>query len=186
MHRRYLQCGPVLFLLLFLTQTVCLHHLWDVNLTHHHKFSYSLVHLFKFLPSLLQDLSRVSYLCIGGGEIALAFIPLMRFLLYTLVSSSFHVYLWYLFVIFSFISACLMVSASYISKYFKVFFPLSILFFVWFGSSIPSVMCCFPLLISMVHFLCQIPSLGRNCIFSLPVLGFPILFYFWQKVWCRP
>ena len=35
-------------------------------------------------------------------------------------------------------------------------------------------------------FLCQIPSLCPDCISSLPVLGFPILFHFWQTVWCRP
>ena len=31
MHQRYLECWRVLFLLLFLTYTVCLHHLWDVR-----------------------------------------------------------------------------------------------------------------------------------------------------------
>ena len=29
--------------------------------------------------------------------------------------------------------------------------------------------------------LCQIPSLCRHCISSLPVLGFPILFHFWKQ-----
>ena len=35
-------------------------------------------------------------------------------------------------------------------------------------------------------FLCHIPSLCPDRIFSLPVLGFPILFRFWQLVWYRP
>ena len=44
---------------------------------------------------------------------------------------------------------------------------------------------CFSLL-ALHIFLCQIPSLCRHCISSLPVLGFPVLFHFWQTVWCRP
>ena len=56
--------------------------------------------------------------------------------------------------------------------------------FSWFGSSIPFVMCRFPLLIiSKGIFLCRIPSLCPDCIFSLPVWGFPILFYFWKTVY---
>ena len=35
-------------------------------------------------------------------------------------------------------------------------------------------------------FLCKIRSLNRHWISSLPVFGFPILFHFWQTVWCRP
>ena len=34
-------------------------------------------------------------------------------------------------------------------------------------------------------FLCKIPSLCFDCLFPQPVLGFPILFHFWQTVWCR-
>ena len=35
-------------------------------------------------------------------------------------------------------------------------------------------------------FLCNILFLYVDCIFSQSVLGFPILFRFWQKGWCRP
>ena len=56
-----------------------------------HEFSCSLVHLFKFLPRPLQECSRVSY----EGDTSL-----MRFLLLSLVSSSFFVLLGYSFLIF--------------------------------------------------------------------------------------
>ena len=46
------------------------------------------------------------------------FIPFMRFLLYILVSSRFLFLFRHSFLIFSFISTCLMVSASNIAKYF--------------------------------------------------------------------
>ena len=44
-------------------------------------------------------------------------------------------------------------------------------FFFLFCASIPSVICRFPLFImNVAHFLCQIPSLNRHYISSLPVL----------------
>ncbi len=46
------------------------------------------------------------------------------------------------------------------------------------------VICPFSLLAWCI-FLCQIPFLYLDCIFSQFVLGFPIRFRFWQKVWCR-
>ena len=52
-----------------------------------------------------------------------------------------------LFRIFSFISCCLMLSASNIPKYLLVPFSPSVLMTTWFGSSTPSVMCRFSLLI---------------------------------------
>ena len=63
--------------------------------------------------------------------------------------------------ILSFISTCLMVSASMIPKYLYVLFSASVLILSWFGSSIPSVRCRF----STFHyknctfFPCQIPFL---------------------------
>ena len=54
------------------------------------------------------------YLTRGTAQV---FIPLMRFLLLSFVSSSFLVLPRYSFWIFSFISACLMVSASKMAKY---------------------------------------------------------------------
>ena len=35
-------------------------------------------------------------------------------------------------------------------------------------------------------FLCQIPFLCPDRLFSLSVLRVPILFHFWQAAWCRP
>ena len=48
---------------------------------------------------------------------AKVFIPLIRLVQYNLVSSSFLVFLWYSFLIFSFIFTCLMLSSSNIPKY---------------------------------------------------------------------
>ena len=81
------------------------------------------------------------------------FIPLIRFLLNNLASWSFLNHLKYSFLIFSFISTCLIVSASKMPNYLYVFFSPSVLILSWFGSSIPSVGYRFPLFISsMPHF----------------------------------
>ena len=70
------------------------------------------------------------YLTRGTAQL---FIPLIRFLSESFVSSNFRVLLRYPFWILSFICTCLMVTR--------------------FGSSIPSVLCCLPLFItSMAHF----------------------------------
>ena len=81
---------------------------------------------------------------------AQVFIPLVRFLLHSFVSSSFLVLLKYSFLIFSFISTCLMVLASKMSKYLYVSFSPSVLILSWFGSSIPSILMLF--ITSMAHF----------------------------------
>ena len=95
------------------------------------------------------------------------FIPLMRFLLYTLLSSSFPILLKYSFWIFSFISTSSMVSASNIPKYLHVSFSTSILISSSFGNSIAYIMCRFLLLIvSMTHF--SIPN-------SIPISRLNIL-----------
>ena len=65
------------------------------------------------------------------------FILLMRFLQQSLVSRNFLVLLRFSFIIFSFISAYLMMSASNISEQF--YFSSSVLILSLFGSSIPSV-----------------------------------------------
>ena len=59
---------------------------------HRHKFSCSLVHWFKFFPCPLQEWSLVSY-----ELTAQALIPLIRFMLFSLVLSSFLVFLKYSF-----------------------------------------------------------------------------------------
>ena len=60
---------------------------------------------------------------------ARVFIPFIRYLLYSFVSSIVLVLLKYSFLIFSFISTCLMVSAFNISKYLNVSFSSSVLIF---------------------------------------------------------
>ena len=83
-----------------------------------------------------------------GRETAKVFIYLTRFLLNSLVSSSFLVLLRYFLSIFSFISSCLMVSASNISKYF-IFFQTFRIFLIWLFYSFRHL----PLFIlSMTHF----------------------------------
>ena len=79
-------------------------------------------------------------------DTALVFIPFIRFLLFSSVSSSFLVLLQYSFLI-------LMVSASKIPLYLCVSFSPSFLILSWFGSSIPSVRWRLPLFSSsLAHF----------------------------------
>ena len=77
-----------------------------------------------------------------------------------------------LFWFFSLMSTCLMVFTSNIPKYLKFSFSPSDLILSWFGSSysffcyLSSVICLFLfLIISMVHFLCQIPFVYPDWIF---------------------
>ena len=115
------------------------------------------------------------------------FIPLTRFLQKSFVSSNFLVLLRYSFLIFSFISTCMMVSASNIPKYLLVSFLRAFrLQLDLVVRLLPSFVVCQILLLAWHIFLCQIPCLYLDCIFSQFVLGFPILFCFGQKVSCRP
>ena len=114
--------------------------------------SSSLVHLRKSPEYLTSSTAQV-------------FISLIRFLLLSFVSSSFLVLLRYSFWFFSFISTCLMVSASKILKYLKVSFSASVFILSWFGSSIPSAVVCHFSLQALHTFLCQIPFLCPDCIF---------------------
>ena len=91
------------------------------------------------------------------------FIPLIRCLLDSFVSSSFLVLLRYSFLIFSFISTCLMISTSKMPNYSLVSFSPSVLILSWLGSSIPLVRCLLPLFITSI--LCQILFLRPDCIF---------------------
>ena len=93
---------------------------------------------------------------------AQVFIPLIRFLILCFVSSSFLVLLRYSFWIFSFISVCLMVSASKMPKYLLVSFSASIFILVQFRQL--TAVCHFSL--QALHTcLCQIPFLCPGCIF---------------------
>ena len=90
--------------------------------------------------SLVHFKNRSEYLM---RKTAPAFIPLIRFLLYSLVLSNFLVLQRYPFFVFSFISACLIRVFPSICK-----FP-----FLWAFCFFPSVICRFLLfIIIMVHF----------------------------------
>ena len=82
--------------------------------------------------SLVHFTKGPEYLTRGTVQV---FIPLIRFLLDSFVSSGILVLLSYSFLILSFISTCLMVSASKIPKYLYVSFSPSVLILSWFGSS---------------------------------------------------
>ena len=146
-------------------------------LTHSHEFSCSLINLFKFFSGPLQEWSRISY----EGTVQV-FIPLIRFVWNSFVLSSFLVLLRYSFLICSFISTCFMVSASNVPQYLYVSFSPSVLIFSWFGCSISSAVCRFPLFITCIaHFSMSHSILCPDCILSQPVLEFPILFVFGKQ-----
>ena len=108
--------------------------LWSICL------SSSLVHLRKGSEYQTRDTDQV-------------FIPLTRFLLGSFVSSSFVDLQRYSFRILSFISTCLMITASKILKYLLVSFSPSVQILSSFGSSIPSVIFRLPLFMtSMAYF----------------------------------
>ena len=112
------------------------------------------------------------------------FIRLMKIQLYSLVLSKFFVPLKYSFFFHLrlFNGACSQYYYFFVSFLFSECSDLS-----WFGSSIPSVNCRFSAFHYLVWhiFLWHILSSYPHCIFLLPVLEFPILFLFWQTVWCR-
>ena len=107
-------------------------------------FSFLVLWIISLISSLVHFKNGPKYLM---REAAQVFIPLIRIWLYSFVSSSFNVLLRYSFLIFSFISTYLLVSASNIPRYLYIFFSLSVLIFSWFSCSIPSVMRRFLLLI---------------------------------------
>ena len=129
--------------------------------------------------SLVHFKKGPEYLTMGTAQV---FITLIRFLQHSFVSSSFLVLLRYSFLIFSFISTCLMVSASKIPKYLYVSFSL---IFSWFGSSIPSVRCRLLFFItSMANFYvsCSIPMTWLYILTACVIFQF--FFHILQTVWC--
>ena len=106
-------------------------------------------HLSKFFPIFLQKWSLVSY-----KRPTRTFILLMRFLLYSLVSSSFLVLLRYFFNFFFFSSSLVWWFPLPIFPSIRWFPCLRAFWFLsWFDSSIPYVMSRFPVLIwSMTNF----------------------------------
>ena len=145
----HLQCWRVLFLLFFL-------HSLSISFPRYKALSI----VIKFLVLWSSCLGSFLIHCKNGHEylirrIGLVSILLMRFLLQSLVSRSFLVRFvqGILYLFSSFISACLMVSASNIPKYLKFSFSRNVLILSSFGGSMPSLICLFPLFImSMAHF----------------------------------
>ena len=122
------------------------------------------------LNNLIMRLSNI----LRGGT-AQVFIPMIRFLLHSFVSSHFLVLLRYSFWIFSF--TCLIVSDSKMSQYLYVFFIPSVLIlsYVAVPFHISDAVCYFSL--QRWHiFLCQIPSPCPDSIFSLRVFINIIIF----------
>ena len=127
-----------------------------------------LVHLsFCISSSLVHFKNGPEYLTIRTAQV---YIPFIRFLLYSLVSSNFLVLLRYSFESFSFISTCLMVPVSNISMYLHASFSPCVQIFSWFGCSIHSVIYGYSFsLLAWRIFLFQIPSLWPDCIFPVTV-----------------
>ena len=106
---------------------------------------------FLLLCSSLVHFRKGSEYLTRGATLVL--IPLIRFLQESFVLRSFLVLLPYSFWILSFISTCLIESASNMPKYLEVWFSPCVLILSWFGSSIPSVRCRLQFFITnMVHF----------------------------------
>ena len=157
---------------------VCSCHLSDVK----HCAS-SWVFLFSSQFVLPLSTSRIvpKYLTRRSAKV---FIPLMKFLFNSLVSISFLL-LGYSFRFFSFISTCLMVSASSIPKYLQVPFSPIVLTLSWFVSSILSVICRFPHLIINTTGFSHPNSIPISYV-SLDCVGISsYILYFWQIGWRR-
>ena len=66
-----------------------------------------------------------------------------------------------------------------------IFYPNDLII-SWYGNSLPSIICIYPLLIiNMTHCLSQIQFLYPDSIFLLFVLA-SILFHFLKTAWCHP
>ena len=90
---------------------------------------------------------------------------------------------------FSFISACLMVSASSFLKYCTFSFSLSVFILSWFVRLISLHYFCFPIFHYEHGAFFTTKSLYLGCIFVLSVSGSSISFFFFffflQLAWCR-
>ena len=175
MYRRYLQYWRVFFLL-YLTRIACLRHLWDVR-------PYVLLSVFMFSGPFVEVFSSSSLKMVPSILQLHALITLMRFLLYCLASSRFLVLPRYTIKIFLrlFDGVRLHYSTVFVSFLFS---ERSDFFLIWLSYSFRYL----SFSVSHYHhgiFLCRIPSLYLDCISSLLVLGFPVLFHFWYAVWCH-
>ena len=166
-YRHYIQCWRYLFLLLFLIHRASLYHLWDVR-----KYASSWVFLFsgsfvKFLPT---STSRMLPSILQRGQ------PSCSSVWWDFCFREVFSFSWDTNINFFSISAWSSIPIFPIACNFLRFFSIS------------SVICRFLLLIICIahDFLCQIAPLCILSIYSLPVLGFPIIFHFLQTVWFRP
>ena len=116
------------------------------------------------ISSLVHWRKGPKYLTRGTAQV---FIPLIRFHPGSFVSIILLVLLRYSFWILSFISPCLMVSASKMPKYLLVSFSPSVLILSWFGSSNPSVRCCLPLFITSIAYFSMPNSIPMSWLYSL-------------------
>ena len=178
MHRRYLEYWLVLLLLLFLTHTVSLRDLWDIRPN-----ASSWVFLFsvQFVEVLLCFPLGIIPSSLQGGQSR--YLSLWRdFMWWSLVLwiffSSSEVFSQKIFFHLRFFDGAhfqySQVFESFCSEG-SVFFPQLVLFFLLFVIFFFS-------LFAWSIFLCQIPTVYLHCTSSLPIVGFPNLFRFWQTV----
>ena len=167
---------------LLVTYTVCLCHLWDVRPYGSSLFLLSGLFVevlpssaLRMVPSILQRRqSRCLSFWWGFCDIVW-FHVVFSFSWDTLLIFFFHLRL-FNGVRFQYSKALVSFLSSERSDFFLI----------WQFCSFPSFVVFRFSLLAWYIFLCHIPSLYRHYIPSLPVLGFPILFHFWQTVWCRP
>ena len=167
----------------FLTYIVCPCCLWHVR-----PYASSWVFLFSgpFVEFLLWSILRIVPSILRVGQ--LRYLSLWWDFCYVLWFRVVFSFSWCILLIsFSFLLVCLISSTFNISKYSYVSFSPSVRIFfldlvVLFLPSF--VIFCFSLL-ALHIFLYQIPSLYLDCISSLSVLRFPVLFHFLQRIRCR-
>ena len=166
-----LQCWQVLFFLLFLTNTVCLRHLWDVR-----PYIPSLVFLIStlFIELLFWSILRMVLSILRGRQSrCLSFWWVFCYVVWFRIVFSFS---W---VFFSSLTVSLLIFPS-ICK-----FPFLRTF--WFCLDLVVLFLPFYVVFRFLLIAWRIfYSKFHSCISSLPVLDFPILSNFWKTFWCRP
>ena len=146
MHRHYLECWQVLFLLLLLTHTVCLRHLWGVR-------PYALSLVFSFTDSFVLVLLLKSTLNLVPSNLRVGQPNIYPFNKISAVWFGFDLFLvllsWFLFIFFSYLH--LFNGVRF--QYSWVSISPSVQILSWIGIFISSIIRCFQLfIISMAHF----------------------------------
>ena len=182
MHWCYFQCLRVLFLLIFLPHIVRQCHLWQVkpNVS-------SWVFMFSdpFVELIPITSTRIISSVLQGGyhrylSLWWYFCNVVWF--WVVFSFSWDIFFQNYFFHLSLFNG----DRFQYSQILVNFLFSSVLIFPWFGSSIPSCVVFHYSLLAWHIFLRQITSLYPDYIFLSSVPGCPILFHFWQIVWCRP